>query len=594
MTKKNKKLFNIKLNWPKLKLNRVDSSTININGILITCILLSIVSGFIDLVFFSNLSKSLYELFGLVSVPAGVLMSLMSIGFTLGKFWCAMRIGMLKELKSRLVAQGKSWAKNINKAIIPWHIIHKFLIGVSIITSISLSVVSIGSGITRNANTLKQIDEFIEEGTRYSEIVNTANSTQLSTIVKKASDTSEEEAIKFTSQQMNIIRPLVEDYKVERREFESQFPNANNIDWDSEWKGENANNYWTRKNEEVNAALQNAGYGRVNGPQIKALNLSIVERTIKSNYESTHTSKNNEEVNQQMGELKDSTLEEARAWITTLNTIGFVKNIKVDGKWTTVPVVFDDDESKSTKVLVDTALTQLKAFRTDVENDSGDIGSSSKIFMMIGSWIDGKNSKSASNLEEALNIKVSTGMGTTELMMMILIMIFGIVQEFLIALFTPKATIDRKILSQCSSYLEWKDEEEKERFLISVYRDYVGDGIINQQDFEAKCKKCVELMEDTEEDIIARYSKYNKSLELTNPKKTNLTSKSVTSDINPVTENTIKNTIKSVSGSTSKSEIFNTKPVVDSKAEAENRSSEEFSSKVDDLVNEISSIVASL
>ena len=92
--------------------------------------------------------------------------------------------------------------------------------------------------------------------------------------------------------------------------------------------------------------------------------------------------------------------------------------------------------------------------------------------------------------------------------MMILIMAFGIVQEFLIAIFTPKATIDRKMLSQVSSYLEWKDEEEKERFLISVYKDYVGDGIINQEDFEAKVKKCVTLMEDTEEDIIAKYSKH--------------------------------------------------------------------------------------
>ena len=99
-------------------------------------------------------------------------------------------------------------------------------------------------------------------------------------------------------------------------------------------------------------------------------------------------------------------------------------------------------------------------------------------------------------------------MGMSEWMMMIFIALVGIVQEFLIALFTPKANIDRKVLSQVSSYLEWKDEEEKERFLISVYKDYVGDGIINQEDFDAKVKKCVTLMEDTEEDIIAKYSKH--------------------------------------------------------------------------------------
>ena len=81
---------------------------------------------------------------------------------------------------------------------------------------------------------------------------------------------------------------------------------------------------------------------------------------------------------------------------------------------------------------------------------------------------------------------------------MILIALFGIVQEFLIYLFTPKATIDRKLLSQVSSYMMWKDEEEKERFLISVYKSYVGDGIINQESYEAKCKKCVSLMQETE------------------------------------------------------------------------------------------------
>ena len=53
----------------------------------------------------------------------------------------------------------------------------------------------------------------------------------------------------------------------------------------------------------------------------------------------------------------------------------------------------------------------------------------------------------------------------------------------------------------------WKNEEEKERFLISVYKSYVGDGIINQENYEAKCKKCVSLMQETEDDVIAKWSK---------------------------------------------------------------------------------------
>ena len=62
--------------------------------------------------------------------------------------------------------------------------------------------------------------------------------------------------------------------------------------------------------------------------------------------------------------------------------------------------------------------------------------------------------------------------------------------------------------------MRWESEEEKERFLISVYKSYVGDGIINQDDYEAKCKKCVNLMEDNEDDVIAKYSKKKKQANL--------------------------------------------------------------------------------
>ena len=98
-------------------------------------------------------------------------------------------------------------------------------------------------------------------------------------------------------------------------------------------------------------------------------------------------------------------------------------------------------------------------------------------------------------------------MGTSEWMMIILIALFGIVQEFLIAIYTPKAAIDRKLLSQVSQYLFWQNKNEKEKFLISVYEDYVGDGIITKEDFEEKCKKCVEIMSEDTDSIIQKYSK---------------------------------------------------------------------------------------
>lgn len=495
----------------------VQTSTVLITGILITCLTLSVVSGFIDLVFFSNLSKSLYEMFGWIAIPAGALMSLMSVGFTLGKFFCGMQLGAINELQTRLRGAGYVWAKNLDKLKLRWNIIHKFLIGVSIITSISLSVVSIGSGITRNANTLKQIDSFIEQGTRYSELVNTANNTQLTTIVKKASDTSEEDSIKYAESETLKVWPLIESYQEERSSFVNNGYEVGGIE-EIEWKGNRIipSDYWDDKNTKLNASISK--YGLKAGSAAMKYNEQSVMATIKQNYLSNHTVKSTDEVNKQMGELKDSTLEEASAWITTLNSIGFTKNIRlkyVDEKgkekykWETVPVVFDTDPNKSTKVLVDTALTQLKAFRVDVENDSGDIGSSSKIFMLIGSWFDNAKAKQTSNVEEALTLKVSTGMGSTEIMMMILIMIFGIVQEFLIALFTPKSLIDRKMLSRFNAYFDMQEFKSYElnKFMLTTYKDYLDLGIINQKDFEEKAKKCVSLMEESVDDIIKKYSK---------------------------------------------------------------------------------------
>ena len=126
-----------KFSLPKISLKKgnryIDNSTILISGIVFTCILLSIASGFIDLTFFSGLSKSVLHL-ATLPLPAAVLYTIISVGFISGKFWCAMQIGMLRELQTRLVAQGLAWGNDLKKARIGWHIAPKFLIAVSIVT----------------------------------------------------------------------------------------------------------------------------------------------------------------------------------------------------------------------------------------------------------------------------------------------------------------------------------------------------------------------------------------------------------------------------------------------------------------------------
>ena len=136
----------------------------------------------------------------------------------------------------------------------------------------------------------------------------------------------------------------------------------------------------------------------------------------------------------------------------------------------------------------------LQGLREEWKSNS-DIGESSQIFMLISEAITSKTKSDN-----------ASGSGIAETLMIIIIAIIGIGQEFLISYFTPKAAIDRKLLRQVSEYLFWKDKEEKERFLLEVYDDYYGDGVFNQNEFEFKCKKAVEHLEGSVDDTINKYS----------------------------------------------------------------------------------------
>ena len=490
----------IKIVWPGLKKNYwSDGSTRNINGVLLTCILLSFASGFIDLVFFSGLSKSVYNVAN-IPVASSILFTIMSIGFISAKFWCAGRIGMLRELKSRLKAKGKTWYKNINKALLPWHIAHKFLIVVSLITAVSLSVVSIGDAIRKNQNVIKRANTDIEKITKLANTTDKSDEVQFSALIK--SSTASETAVSKSLEQASKIWPIISEYKKEMADFPVSRDSREPI----EWKGQTIipDDYWTDRNNKV---VRDVGvYRTLTLTQIRNVkDETALATTIKSEIENQAKNSSSDKLEELSAQTKNKAIQE----IENLQGRYFMPG-------SDEAVVFDPSN-------ISGAIATLGDIKAAYENDTGDVGESSKVFMLIGPVLDKKNQTTASDVETAYLQEVDTSsFGSTEIMMMILIMAFGIVQEFLIAIFTPKATIDRKMLSQVSSYLEWKDEEEKERFLISVYKDYVGDGIINQEDFDAKVKKCVSLMEDTEEDIIAKYSKRTvKSPKAPKPKKEN-------------------------------------------------------------------------
>lgn len=465
-----------KLTWPKFEKgkgfnkNRITKSTILINGILVTCILLSIASGFIDVTFFSGLSKSLFHI-GTIPIAASILYTIISIGFISGKFWCAMQIGMLKELQTRLESKGKAWAKNLKLARLPWHIAHKFLIVVSIITALSLSVNSIGAGIRTMENTIKNMTADAE---LLVELKNSVNEgVQEKRTAAKESITGQKSAQETAKEEVALAWTRIAEYQSQ----------LDKIDADTEMT---AQEKAAQKSALRKAAVNRAPKG-VNSSNIDYMTQtqlrSIMQAQAMENESIDSSAIYEESIAYDQSQIED-----------TLRALADKEYKTPDGQ------LIRFINSDGSLVNIQTAISRLQKGIADWQSDTGDVGESSKIFTLVATYMNA-------------DVKAG-GMGVSEWMMIVLIALFGIVQEFLIYLFTPKAAIDRKLLSQVSSYMRWESEEEKERFLISVYKSYVGDGIINQDDYEAKCKKCVNLMEDNEDDVIAKYAKKKKQVNL--------------------------------------------------------------------------------
>lgn len=456
----------IKINW-SLKNNKIDSSTILINGVLFTCIILSIASGFIDLTFFSGLSKSLFHI-GTIPIPAAVLYTIISIGFILAKFWCAMQIGMLKELKARLLVKGKDWANNLKKALLPWQIVHKFLIAVSIITALSLSVNSIGVGIRKMEQNIKNMSYDAEQLLVLQNSVRDGN--------KDMRGASKENISGQVKAQQNVAKDFdekwkyVKDYRTKRDTLNIEKEIA-----DEERAKQIEEEILKLKKDAVNLAPEGVTNSNIDWVEEYTIKNKLLENAKK--FETIDaTSSIQSGIDFDKSEIE-----------STIKALADKEYRTPDGEL----ISFTNEDGNLVDVQL--AISRLQNGISEWQSDTGDVGESSKIFTLIATYINA-DAKAG-------------GMGISEWMLMILIALFGIVQEFLIYLFTPKATIDRKLLSQVSNYMMWEDEEEKERFLISVYKSYVGDGIINQENYEAKCKKCVSLMQETEDDVIAKWSK---------------------------------------------------------------------------------------
>lgn len=453
-----------KLTWPKKGESIkpvINTTTVSNTGILFTCILLSIASGFIDLTFFSGLSKSLFHV-STISVPAALLYTVISLGLISGKFWCAMRIGSLKELQTRLKNEGYKWWRNINKVKIRWHAAHKFLIGISIITALSLSVNSIGSGVRSIEQTIKNMSNDANELIELNSSVN--QGVQDKRISQRSNITGSINAQETAKQEVAKAWGRIETYQLELDKIEES-------DLTDEEKR-------VKKNELKKAAVSRAPKG-VNSSNIDYMTETQLRSIMQAQAQANETLdvsaiyEEGIEYDKQQIEDKIRALAEKEYKDPDGSLINFL------------------DENNN-PINIQTAISRLQGSINKWQApDAGDVGESSKIFTLIATYI-----------------KVDTkagGMGVSEWMLLILIAIVGIVQEFLIALFTPKSTIDRKLLYNYDAY--FGEDFNIDLFLLKTYKDYLKKGVINQKDYEAKAQKCVELMEDTIEDDIARYSK---------------------------------------------------------------------------------------
>lgn len=447
------------MNAAKRKKNNLNiGANVLVYGKTTVFVVCSLISALINLIFISNLTKSPYNIGGLISIPAAVFLGGLSIALDLSKVLHVIQVTTLKELYRKL--SDYSWADKIKKVVSKWTAVYLLYVALSVVTSISLSTISIGEGITRNANALKTIDTLMAEGEKYANIGSKTDDIKLNSIVDNATDTSERDANLWVQQQVTSVWPIVAEWQEEYTDFlnEDLDPDDKTV-LEEEYKGSKTYyDYWTKRDREVNNALSSSlySYSPLRESSIRTITLAKFKANVRANFlESTKTSKNDAALDQ-LQEVKDSAMAEALGWIETLNAS------ELRSPETGELVVFDTDSNKSPKVLINSAMGRLSALRTKIENDSGDIGPSSKIFMQMGSFIDGLFHKDAGDLKEVVNAKAArTSFGTTEILMMIMLLFLSLLCELAINQFSPKVRISRKMLYQFSEYFPRKFDIDK-------------------------------------------------------------------------------------------------------------------------------------
>ena len=554
------------------KLSRpISSAQVLINGKLVVFVFCSLVSAFINLVFISNLTKSGYSVGTLFTLPAAVLLGSLSIGLDIAKFLLAIQVNTLGELIRKL--SKFSWVKNVKRASIWWRTVYVTFILLSVITSVSLSSISIGAGITRNANLISQIDEYIVQGEGYTNINAGADAVTRQNLISKATDTSERDARDYAENAVAEIEAFIAEVgpivNAEYQDIEDGLT--------AKQQKENALKPYEAKRTKINNILRGAGYRARTFDELVAFNTLTLANDIKQKRLEYLQSNSNDIAVEKLGELKDNTNAEIYSWLETLNALSLV-NPK-----TNEIIVFDTSKEKPANVLAKSATQLLKALRVDVENDSGDIGSSSKIFMQVGSLFASKD-VGDKDLQAALNVKAEGSFGATEVMMMGMLLFLSLLCELAINLFSPKTNISRKMLSQFSEYFDTNFDVND--FMLEIYIDQLNFGILDRDAFDRKAKKAVELTEITKDSLYEKYRKKTKGASLNKPKASERMLTNTTLDT-PIKDSAItKTNERKVSSEKIERKIISNNTNAEKSEEPKG-----YSSAVDDLINDIEAIV---
>ena len=554
------------------KLSRpISSAQVLINGKLVVFVFCSLVSAFINLVFISNLTKSGYSVGTLFTLPAAVLLGSLSIGLDIAKFLLAIQVNTLGELIRKL--SKFSWVKNVKRASIWWRTVYVTFILLSVITSVSLSSISIGAGITRNANLISQIDEYIVQGEGYTNINAGADAVTRQNLISKATDTSERDARDYAENAVAEIEAFIAEVgpivNAEYQDIEDGLT--------AKQQKDNALKPYEAKRAKINNILRGAGYRARTFEELVAFNTLTLATDIKQKRLEYLQSNSNDIAVEKLGELKDNTNAEIYSWLETLNALSLV-NPK-----TNEIIVFDTSKEKPANVLAKSATQLLKALRVDVENDSGDIGSSSKIFMQVGSLFASKD-VGDKDLQAALNVKAEGSFGATEVMMMGMLLFLSLLCELAINLFSPKTNISRKMLSQFSEYFDTNFDVND--FMLEIYIDQLNFGILDRDAFDRKAKKAVELTEITKDSLYEKYRKKTKGTSLNKPKASERMLTNTTLDT-PIKDSAItKTNERKVSSEKIERKIISNNTNAEKSEEPKG-----YSSAVDDLINDIEAIV---